>query len=370
MVDFAAEGLLDGLDGDARAAREALLARLHDDGCSLEELRRAVEEDRLVLLPVDRALDRDAKYTPLEMAERSGIDLGTLERMQAAFGLPLAGHDEKRYTDQDLAVIEGLRGLLDAGVPEQKIAEMSRVIGRAAAQVAASSRATVAEALFLPGQTESEVAELAAMAARELAPLMTPVLGYAYAQHLREVLRADVLSIADVAAGRVSAAQDRAIAFADLVDYTRLGEEIPAEELGAVAGRLEELAGDIVCAPVTLVKTVGDAVMLASPSPDRLIETGLDLLDAAAKEGRSFPQLRVGIAFGPALERAGDWFGSPVNTASRVTAVARAGSVLATADAREAAEEPWSWSFAGDRRLKGMGVKRLFRARRPKAESA
>ena len=31
-VDFAAEGLLDGLDGEARAARLELLERLHDEG--------------------------------------------------------------------------------------------------------------------------------------------------------------------------------------------------------------------------------------------------------------------------------------------------------------------------------------------------
>jgi adenylate cyclase len=134
-----------------------------------------------------------------------------------------------------------------------------------------------------------------------------------------------------------------------------------------VARRLDEIAGERVEAPVTVVKTVGDAVMLVSSDTDCLIGSALDLLDAAREEGESFPQLRVGIAHGPALERAGDWFGSPVNIASRVTGVARAGSVLVTKDARDAATGEWSWSSLGERRLKGVGSKRLYRVRRPAA---
>ena len=74
--------------------------------------------------------------------------------------------------------------------------------------------------------------------------------------------------------------------------------------------------------------------------------------------------LRTGLA----VSRAGDWFGSPVNLASRVTGVARPGSVLVSESAREAIgdDERFTWSFAGSRRLKGIkdDVK-LFRARRP-----
>jgi adenylate cyclase len=80
-----------------------------------------------------------------------------------------------------------------------------------------------------------------------------------------------------------------------------------------------------------------------------------------------FPRLRAGIASGPAVSRAGDWFGSPVNLASRVTAVARPGAVLAAESARDELGEGagFSWSFAGTRHLKGIkGEVRLFRARR------
>jgi adenylate cyclase len=125
-----------------------------------------------------------------------------------------------------------------------------------------------------------------------------------------------------------------AICFADLVGFTRLGEEVAPEELGHLAVRLEGLAADVVEQPVRLVKTIGDAAMLSSPEPEPLLEAALSLLDAADAQGGNFPQLRAGVAIGPARSRAGDWFGRPVNLASRITAVARPGSLLAERGAR------------------------------------
>lgn len=55
-MDFAQAGLLDGLEGEQRAAREVLLAQLANDGFSLDELKAAVAENRLALLPVERVL--------------------------------------------------------------------------------------------------------------------------------------------------------------------------------------------------------------------------------------------------------------------------------------------------------------------------
>jgi adenylate cyclase len=96
-----------------------------------------------------------------------------------------------------------------------------------------------------------------------------------------------------------------------------------------------------------------------------LLDATLKLLDAADAEGEDFPQLRAGMALGPALSRAGDWFGRPVNLASRITSIARPGSVLAEREVRESALEAYRWSYAGERRLRGVREPvSLFRARR------
>ena len=79
-IDFEAEGLLDGVEGEARGARLELLRSLADDGVGLDELRQAIAEDRLVLLPVERALGGELKYTEREIAELSGLHHEFLQR--------------------------------------------------------------------------------------------------------------------------------------------------------------------------------------------------------------------------------------------------------------------------------------------------
>jgi len=101
-----------------------------------------------------------------------------------------------------------------------------------------------------------------------------------------------------------------------------------------------------------------------------LLEAVLDLVDAT-EDDDDFPRLRAGIATGMAVSRAGDWFGSPVNLASRVTGAARPGSILVSEQTYEAIadDERFTWSFAGARHLKGIKSDvKLFRARRATAE--
>jgi adenylate cyclase len=356
VPDF--DPLLEGLDGDARAARLRLLTDLHDEGCSMDELRRAVEEERLVLLPVDRVFTREGRYTRREIAEQAGVSLEDMSRSRAAFGLTVADDDERVWNDDDLASAKSLKRLLDAGVPLERLVELNRVIGRAMLQVAAASRRMVADAVMGGGLSEYDAAVAAARAARELTPQMAPVLAQTYEAHLRELLSSDVISAADIAAGRTAGARDMTVAFADLVGFTKLGEEVPAEEVGDVVSRLEGVAASLVEKPVTFVKTIGDAVMLVSTKPDPLIDTALRLTEAG------LPDLRVGLSCGPALERAGDWYGSPVNQADRVTGVARPNSVLVTQSVRDHAEGDWAFSFAGERKLKGVGPTKLHRVRR------
>ena len=189
-----------------------------------------------------------------------------------------------------------------------------------------------------------------------------------FEMHLQDQLRNDAIGRAEIAHGRILGATEVTVAFADLVGFTKLGEQIPAEELGAIARRLLELATEAIHPPVRLVKTIGDAAMLVSPDAGALLDVSIELVRLAEAEGEDFPRLRAGLATGPALQRAGDWYGSPVNLASRVTAIARPGSVVVTQAVREAVGEPdgahWQWSSLPPRRIKGVdGSVSLFRAR-------
>jgi adenylate cyclase len=182
--------------------------------------------------------------------------------------------------------------------------------------------------------------------------------------HQREDIRRAAFTVDVLEAGQLGA-QDVAVCFADLVDFTKLGEMIPANELGAVAGRLDQLAAEVAAPPVRLVKTLGDAAMLVSREPQPLLDAALDLVEAAEDQGEDFPLLRAGLAWGPALQRAGDWYGQPVNRASRLTGFARPSSVVADEGLHEVAEDGYAWSFAGKRRFKGIkGELPVFRVRR------
>ncbi len=184
---------------------------------------------------------------------------------------------------------------------------------------------------------------------------------------LRHAMETEAVNANERRAGApLPGARTVAVAFADLVGFTRLGEEVPPEELEQLANRLADAARDVAVTPVRFIKTIGDAVMLVSKDTTALVDAMLTLV-AVIDSDEALPQLRAGVAYGPAVSRAGDWFGSPVNLASRVTSVARPASVLLSESAREQVgdDEHFTWSFAKARRLKGIkdDVK-LFRARR------
>ena len=371
-IDFEAEGLLEGLDGEQRAARLALLQDLADDGVELQELRDAVAAGRLALLPVERALTGDGpRYTLEEVAEKAGIDQELLRRSIVALGIPIPEGD-RTLTDADVDAAKRLKAFRDIDLPEEGILQVARAIGMATARIAVANRELIARNLVQEGDTEHELALRFASAARSLLPEVGPVLSYALQTHLVEQIRRDVIGAADLAAGGVGGATEVTIAFVDMVDFTKLGEQIPVEELGVVAGRLEELAGDVTEAPVRLVKLIGDAAMLAAPEAPAAAEATIRMIEAAGEAGDEFPPLRAGLAHGVALSQGGDWYGRPVNLASRITDVARPGSVLADEAAKDAVGEGFHYSFAGERKLKGIkGGVRLFRVRRePKGKSA
>jgi adenylate cyclase len=366
-IDFAAEGLLDDLEGEAREARLGLLRQLSSEGVTVAELREAVVAGHLTLLPVERAIAGDGRrYSAREVAAISGIDLDLLQRFRSALGVPYGDPDEMAGTEADLQAALRVKAIIEAGFPPEDLVRNARTIGMATARVAEANRELVVRNLTRPGDTERDVAERLVQTAQALLPLGTETLVYAFQANLLEQVKRDVIGLADLASGEIGGTVELSICFADLVEFTSLGEEIAPEELGEVAGRFEELATGIAVAPVRLVKTIGDAAMLVSTEAEPLVEAALDLVAAAAAEGDQFPVLRAGIATGPTLPQAGDYYGRSVNLASRVTGVARPGSVLVDTATREAAGEAgFTYSFAGERRLKGIDSRqKLFRVRR------
>ena len=354
-MDWEAEGLLDGLDDEGpRKGRIELLEYLHDEGCSVEELRTAVAEDRLVLLPVERLLAGGESYSQRQIVEATGLDLEQLREFRRALGLATPDPDAEVLGAADLEGAKDTAAIVEAGFSTEETLEVTRVLGREMARFAEALRVLFAQTFLEPGDSEVELARRLQKAAEDLLPLSSRLLDHVFLLHMQQLLRNDVLGIAERTAGKLSDTTETAIAFADLVGFTELGESVDVEELGGLAGRLTRLASDVVEQPVRVVKQIGDAIMLVSPDAAAAVATCLELIERAEGED-GFPPLRAGVAYGSAVNRWGDWFGSTVNVASRLTARARPGAVLASEAVKEqAGDDAFAWSSAGEKKLKGL----------------
>jgi adenylate cyclase len=368
-TDFEAEGLLDGLEGEARDARRRLLEELEADGVPAGELREACEEGRLALIPLERELlPPGDRFTLREMAERADLDEPFLARLTRALALPLPDDNEAIFTERDVEAAQSAGGFRAAGIPDDALLEVTRVLGHSLSQVVAALRSMFTQSFFSPGDTEYDVAVRWAAAAKELNPILEQVLRYLLRAQQVAQLRQGVFDLGGLATGTTKIC----VAFADLAGFTRLGEQVAADQLGSVAGRLTALATDVAQPPVRLVKMIGDAALLVSTEPRPLLEAVLDLLDAVEAEGEEFPPLRAGIACGEALSRAGDWFGAPVNLASRITDKTRPGAAVVSSVFKEmVGDEGFRWSrLPRKQKFKGISEDQvLYRARRADPDS-
>jgi len=368
-VDIEALGLLDGLDDGARAERAELVAWLLEQGFSVEQIRGAVAP---MLLLASRVIGNYGIYASArEVSEAHGVDLELLRRMQRALGLPRVDDpDAVVHLRADAEAAAHVQRFIAAGLGPDQVISVVRVLAEGLSRAAEVMRYTALSAVLRPGSTELRVAQAYEAMVRQIAALLGPMIQDMLFLELRHAVETEAVNVSERVAGRaLPGARQIAVAFADVVGFTRLGEGVPPEDLERLASRLADLTREIAVPPVRLIKTIGDAVMLVSPDPVKLLDVVLQLSGAADHEDK-FPQLRVGVASGLAVSRAGDWFGSPVNVASRVTSVGQPGAVIAAESTRDAVgdAEGFTWSFAGARRLKGIrGETSLFRARRAAA---
>jgi adenylate cyclase len=362
--DIEALGLLEDLQGRAREERSELIEWLLARGFDVDQIR---SEFSPLLLPAIRMIGDDGVLvSPREVAESSGVSLELLQRLQRAAGLVGADDPDARVQSRaDAESVLAAARLVDLGLDPAQVALTVRLLMDGLTGAAVTMRQAALHASLHPGATELELAQALEALTHDAKPVLGPMVDALLRLALRHSVETEAINAVERTAGTMPGAREVAVAFADLVGFTRLGEQIPPEDLGLVAIRLADLARDVVASPVQFVKTIGDAVMLVCSDPLKLLRTVLDLVDAAA--AKDFPRLRVGLAFGHAVNRAGDWYGSPVNLASRVTGAAPPGAVRVIESAREAIGNPAGieWSAPEARHLKGIrGEVRLYGAHR------
>nr|WP_225952794.1 adenylate/guanylate cyclase domain-containing protein [Mycobacterium sp. OAS707] len=363
--------MLDGLEGEERQERAELIPWLLERGVTVEQIRGGFMP---ALLASRRLLGDDGVYVSArETSEKTGIDLDLLQRLQRAMGLPRVDDpDAAVYLRADAEAAAYAKKSLDLGIEPDQVVQITRTLAEGLSRAAEVMRYAALASILDPSASELQIAKNTEALIREIAPMLGPMIQEMLRLQLRHLMETEAVTASERAEGqRLPGARLVTIAFADLVGFTRLGEVVSPEDLERLAHRLGELAREVAVPPVRFIKTIGDEVMLVSPEPVPLLEAVLDLVDATEGDD-DFPRLRAGIATGMAVSRAGDWFGSPVNLASRVTSAARPGSILVSEQTYEAIADDgrFTWSFAGARHLKGIKSDvKLFRARRATVES-
>jgi adenylate cyclase len=126
--------------------------------------------------------------------------------------------------------------------------------------------------------------------------------------------------------------------FADIAGFTALTEAHGDEEAAALVSDFAKAVKAELPAGAAHVKTIGDALMLRIPDPSKAILLGLKITHGLMR-GHGAPAVRVGLHHGPAVERDGDYFGTSVNVAARVSGLASGGEVLLTGQTAALAPE-------------------------------
>jgi adenylate cyclase len=289
------------------------------------------DEDGTGLNPTAAELDRlllggRRRYTRAQVAQLSGIPPDRFRRLWHALGFPEAAEDDVMFTDDDVAALHTLSELVDAGfVAPGTEASFTRALAQPLARLADWQATLLTGALASdragrpdrPGSTPADVPP----ATDALLSLLRRAQDYVWRRHLAAAVERTPTAPAG------GEERELAVGFADLVGYTTRTRGMSGAELGVMVEDFESTAAEVVArGGGRVVKNVGDGVLFTAADPAAAAEIGLSLPERWAAADR--PPLRVGLAHGRVLTQLGDVYSSVVNLASRLTTVARAGSVL------------------------------------------
>jgi class 3 adenylate cyclase len=125
-----------------------------------------------------------------------------------------------------------------------------------------------------------------------------------------------------------------AILFADVSGSTALYEKLgDRRALQAVDSILDQLRAATTGWKGRVIKTLGDEIMAVFPTAADAASAAEDMQARVARLppfGDLRLGVRIGLHVGPVLEEAGDVFGDAVNTAARMTGMAKSGQIVTT----------------------------------------
>ncbi len=316
----------------AAAAQARVVARMRERGHSLEELKRAGREGRLAFGFVEDLFPNAEEQTTVEdVARETGLEPELIERILAILGTPLGR--ERLLNPDDVMALRHCARVLAAGFPLVAFLQLVRVYVQSMRRIADAEvrlfHLYVHEPMIRDALPELEIAGEMGELAADVLPLAAPLTEYLHTRYLRFFLEQDVVGHMETdleAAASHIGQVPVTLCFIDLTGFTRYTEEEGDLEALDVVENFVETVEATMPAESTIVKTIGDEVMVVSPDPGTLTEWAVALLDRFPER----PRPRVAIHYANAVYRDGDYFGTHVNLAHRVVGRAHAGEVLVT----------------------------------------
>jgi adenylate cyclase len=343
----------------AAAAQARVVARMRERGYSLEDLREAGKEGRLAFGFTEELFSGSEDAVTIEQAaEETGMEPELVERILVILGTPKG---QRVLSKEDLAALRHCARVLAAGFPLVAFLQLVRVYAQSMRRIADAEvrlfHLYVHEPLIRDAVPELEMAEEMGELAADILPLAAPLTEYLHDRYLRFFVEQDVvghmeadsaMDTAEIELGHVNVT----LCFIDLTGFTRYTEEEGDIEALDVVENFVVTVESTLPREATIVKTIGDEVMVVSPDPASLTEWAVNFLDRFPRR----PQPRVGIHYGDAVYRDGDYFGSQVNLVHRVVNRALAGEVLVTdtVSGAIAGSERLEFEPIGEVKLKGF----------------
>jgi len=341
----------------AAAAQARVVARMRERGHSLEDLKRAGREGRLAFgITEDLFPKPEEQATVAQVARETGLEPELVERILVILGTPL--ERERLLNPHDVQALRHCARVLAAGFPLVAFLQLVRVYAQSLRRIADAEvrlfHLYVHEPLIRDGVPELEMAGEMGELAGDILPLASPLTDYLHTRYLRFFLEQDVIGHmeSDLDAQTDLGQVPVTLCFIDLTGFTRYTEEEGDLEALDVVENFVETVEETLPPEATIVKTIGDEVMVVSPDAASLTEWAVGLLARLPER----PRPRVGIHCANAVYRDGDYFGTHVNLAHRVVSRAQAGEVLVTDQVTDAIRDRAGLAFQpiGEVKLKGF----------------
>jgi len=301
------------------------------------------------------------RYRRADIERDAGVDHDRSVHWWRAMGFPEVPPDVVAFTDQDVEMVRRLSASTGSGlVAEDEVLRLARLLGASCSRIAEASL-DVVETMLLsaPGadltlEPTERLAQLVATSNDLGLGLLDDALLYVWRRHLLAALGRRL--------GLTDGSTHQAVGFADISGFSKLSQRLGPDELAGLIDRFETVGFDVVAAGGgRVVKLIGDEVMFVVDD----VAGAVSILAALSRRLAADPQhpmVHCGVAFGPTVLVGGDVFGPTVNLASRLTTLARRGTIAVPRDDAVGLESCDDFDVVRVNRtyhLKGIGTVRV-----------